>query len=235
MDMTNVLNRIKKCLALAASANEHEAAAALRQAQKLMAAYNVTEASLIAADIGSASVNATVCTQPPAWELRLVNIICEAFGCQASITKGWFNQTTNSNGALARFTYFGAKPRVETAIYAHALVKRQLLKAKEAHLKSWAENHPWTTGRKAKLDAGDTFANAFVVAVSSKVEALMLDPAEAAAVDELFRKSVNTDKPAAEGHKRGFDHASHYAGAEAGQKASVHRGIGASTAAGSIQ
>ena len=37
------LAKIKKCLALAASPNPHEAAAATRQAQKLMAEYGLTE------------------------------------------------------------------------------------------------------------------------------------------------------------------------------------------------
>jgi hypothetical protein len=35
MDRETALTKIKKCLALAKSSNEHEAAAAMRQAQKL--------------------------------------------------------------------------------------------------------------------------------------------------------------------------------------------------------
>ena len=37
-----ILDKIKKCLVLASSANEHEAAAALRQAQKLMEAHGIS-------------------------------------------------------------------------------------------------------------------------------------------------------------------------------------------------
>ena len=47
-----ILDKIKKCLALASSANEHEAAAALRQAQKLMAQFGLTETDVTLADVG---------------------------------------------------------------------------------------------------------------------------------------------------------------------------------------
>lgn len=41
MNRDQALSKIKKCLALAASANPHEAAAGTRQAQKLMAAQGL--------------------------------------------------------------------------------------------------------------------------------------------------------------------------------------------------
>ena len=41
MDKEKVLDKIKKCLALGQSANEHEAAQALKQAQALMEKYEV--------------------------------------------------------------------------------------------------------------------------------------------------------------------------------------------------
>lgn len=48
MDKEKVLDKIKKCLALGQSANEHEAAQALKQAQALMEKYEVN-----AVDIGN--------------------------------------------------------------------------------------------------------------------------------------------------------------------------------------
>jgi hypothetical protein len=41
-----IIRKIEKCLALSKSSNEHEAAAALRQATKLMEAYNITPLTL---------------------------------------------------------------------------------------------------------------------------------------------------------------------------------------------
>ena len=43
MDKQKVLEKIKKCLALGESANEHEAAQAIRQAQILMKKYGISE------------------------------------------------------------------------------------------------------------------------------------------------------------------------------------------------
>src|SRR5882724_10574426 len=43
VDKGRILDKIRKCLALSKSANEHEAAAALRQAQKMMQANGLTE------------------------------------------------------------------------------------------------------------------------------------------------------------------------------------------------
>ena len=41
MNKKDVIEKIKKCLALSKSANQHEAATALRQAQSLMEKYNI--------------------------------------------------------------------------------------------------------------------------------------------------------------------------------------------------
>ena len=43
MDKERILEKIKKCLALSKSANEHEAAQALKQAQALMREYGITD------------------------------------------------------------------------------------------------------------------------------------------------------------------------------------------------
>lgn len=42
-DMQTIIDKISKCLALSKSANEHEAAIALRQAQALMQKYKISE------------------------------------------------------------------------------------------------------------------------------------------------------------------------------------------------
>lgn len=54
MNKEKVLDKIKKCLALSQSANEHEAAQALKQAQALMEKYEVN-----AVDVALRPRNAT--------------------------------------------------------------------------------------------------------------------------------------------------------------------------------
>lgn len=51
MDKAKVLEKIKKCLALSKSANEHEAAQALKQMQALMREYGISDADVALSDI----------------------------------------------------------------------------------------------------------------------------------------------------------------------------------------
>lgn len=50
-DKEKILEKLKKLLALSKSDNPHEAALALQRAQKLMLAYNITQADLALSDI----------------------------------------------------------------------------------------------------------------------------------------------------------------------------------------
>ena len=55
MDKKTALAKIKKCLARAKSANEHEAAQALKQAQALMREFEVTEQDVEWSQVNEAS------------------------------------------------------------------------------------------------------------------------------------------------------------------------------------
>lgn len=78
MTRDEALQKVKKCLALAASSEQHEAAAALRQAQKLMAAFGLSEVDVSLADVSECQQKA-----PSAplvrWEAALAHAIAEAF------------------------------------------------------------------------------------------------------------------------------------------------------------
>ncbi|MTD33973.1 DUF2786 domain-containing protein [Paludibacterium denitrificans] len=51
MDRKSAIEKIKKCPALAKSANEHEAAAALRQAQALMEKFGVEDDDILMSEV----------------------------------------------------------------------------------------------------------------------------------------------------------------------------------------
>lgn len=80
MNRDQALSKIKKCLALAQSSNPHEAAAAMRQAQKLMAEHNVTETDVSLADVAEAVAPARL-NALTNWEAMLSGLIAQAFGC----------------------------------------------------------------------------------------------------------------------------------------------------------
>ncbi len=76
-----VIQRIRKCLALGTSPEPHEAAAALRQARKLMDQYGISDDQVKLADVNEKSASAGRDAQtPPSWITDLARIICEAFG-----------------------------------------------------------------------------------------------------------------------------------------------------------
>ena len=51
MDKEKILDKIKKCLALSKSANEHEAAQALKQAQALMEKHEVNAVDIALSEV----------------------------------------------------------------------------------------------------------------------------------------------------------------------------------------
>lgn len=117
-----ILDKIKKCLALAASANEHEAAAALRQAQKLMEQHGVTDQDVLASQAGEAGAKAGAVSKPAQWEAMLAGRIANAFGCELVFSRRTW--TT----AEWRFIGTGAAP--EVAAYAFQVLLRQARSAR---------------------------------------------------------------------------------------------------------
>jgi hypothetical protein len=88
MDNRKIMDKIRKCLALSQSANEHEAAAALRQAKKLMEAHNISAEDVKAAEVSEARVKAGACRNPVAWEGNLALTTGAVFNCTVIFAPG---------------------------------------------------------------------------------------------------------------------------------------------------
>lgn len=160
MDNNRTLEKIKKCLEMAKSktSNPHEAEIALRQAHKLMELYNLEMGDVLASMAGQASVLAGSEGSPPAWRVRLAQVCGLAFGTRLIIT-------TSVLGA-ARFVFIGCAAAPELTGYAYQVLERQLQKARREYLKSQKR-----CKRATKVARGDAFANAWIDAVHSKIEA----------------------------------------------------------------
>lgn len=81
-----LLAKIRKCFALASSANEHEAAAALAKARALMEEHGITPEQLAMADVAEASARASRTKTPPRWENYLCAAVRRALGVQAFLS-----------------------------------------------------------------------------------------------------------------------------------------------------
>lgn len=104
MDRNKIIDKIKKCLALANSSNEHEAAQALKQAHALMRIYNVSEIDI---ELGSITKHhSSQKTSNTLWKKQLILMIGKFF-CVVPIFSGnqisWNGKELNTE--LAEYAY----------------------------------------------------------------------------------------------------------------------------------
>lgn len=140
-DRERILSRIKKCLNLSKSSEAHEAAAALRQAQKMMEAHGVSQEELLGMEVKSIQV---VTPEPhkrrcPLYMNLIINICCRAFECDALLEVFY----KNGKPRLA-VRYFGLNGKEQLAAYAHDVMWRQL----SASWKQYQIDNPWVAGEK---------------------------------------------------------------------------------------
>lgn len=114
--------RIRKCLALARSANEHEAANALAKARALMAEHGITDADLALAEVEEAAARGSRTQRPARWESMLCAAVRRALNVEVVVDE-----------ALDR-RYFGRGATPEIAAYAFVSLFRHLKRARAAYI-----------------------------------------------------------------------------------------------------
>ena len=172
-----LLEKLKKLLALAKSDNPHEAALALQRAQKLMQAYNITQADLALSDIDESVSHywAAGSVNPPRYMLGLLDIIQVAFGVKSIIHSGF----------KPGVGFYGNKDRVELASYTWEVLARQLIMARKNYIRQQNKRIKNTT----KTSRGDKFAEGWVLAVRSEVRSgqlLQFDMDETGLMREIY-------------------------------------------------
>ena len=125
MDKQKVLEKIKKCLALGESANEHEAAQAIRQAQILMKKYGISEMDV---ELSAVTEKGVACASTlPTWHQVLISQCAKAFGVECYL---------NREFGLGEARFFGIGIKPELAAYAYEVLLRQLKKERRAYIKT---------------------------------------------------------------------------------------------------
>lgn len=165
-----LLKKIQKCLRLAKSANEHEAAAALAKAAILMEAHGLSEADLAMAEIEEATARSTRTMRPPLWELHLNAAVNRALG------------TVSFIDAVGDRTFVGHGPTAAIATYAYAMLFRQLKTARAEYTATRLKRVK--LGRK-RLRA-DIFAQGWANAVHNKVRELAPKRADDPAIEQYI-------------------------------------------------
>lgn len=219
-DREKIIDKIKKCLALAKSSNEHEAAAALRQAQKLMQAHGISDLDMSAAEATEARAKAGATRRPAGWETYLAGHVADAFGCKLMFTSSW------SQGGEWAFIGTGAGP--EVAEYSFKVLLRQGKAARAEYIKAKLKRcKPGTKTRRA-----DLFSEGWVASVVSLVERFSAPESSESAIDAYMAikypttTSLKTSDRNADRKLREHEWRDRGAGYQAGQDAQLNRGIG---------
>jgi|GEM_PF-1489501 len=179
MDKSTALDKIIKCLALAASANEHEAAIALRQAQVMMRKHAITEAELGQASVREMTADAASTQRPPLWDCRLAQLVAQTFACELMLS-------TQRTGK-AKWAFIGLSNAPDVAQYAYNVLRRQLQAARTAFLETTCKRVRITAN---KTKRADTFCTGWVFAASRLVEDLASQ-----VIDERVSAYVATQHP----------------------------------------
>lgn len=163
MNRDQALLKIKKCMALCASANPGEAAAAMRQAQKLMELHGITEAEVALADVSEVRCRVSM-QSGPRWEARLANLVGEAFNCDViwSIERKLIGYRPGRR-TMVVFIGVGAAP--EIASYAWSVLDRQCAGQRLAHIRQ----QPKSCKPITRTARGDAFADGWVSGVQDKL------------------------------------------------------------------
>lgn len=214
MTRKDLIAKIRKCLALAKSANEHEAAAALAMAAKLAAEHEI---DLTLIEIEEHVSRASRTLRPPKWQTILSAAVARALGCHKYI---------NADGDIA---FVGRLAAPEIAAYAFAVLRRQLLAVRSDYIaKHLRRCRP---GRKRAR--ADIYCEGWTSAVFRKIAAIAPEVPEDDAISSwlavnvpdlvtIAARSASAGGAAADrDYWRGFDR---------GSDAQLNRGMGAAEA-----
>lgn len=225
MDRDDIIRKIKACLALSKSAEPHEAAAALRQAQKLTEQLGIDEVDLQLSDVHESRSPASA-LKPQQWEGRLAQLVGEAFGCEL-----YLGTTTSRDASglafrvVTAFVFVGVAPADETASYAFDVLLRQCKQQRRAHVSAQPKNCKPST----KAARGDVFAAGWVRGVQALVGQLASPPARSDLLLAYMKRNhpnLGTANLGRRDRGRKVRHTDYLAGHAAGKNAQLHHGVG---------
>lgn len=165
-----IVEKVRKCLALARSDNANEAATALRQARAMMAEHGIEERAIHVEGARAKNGRGETAAR---WRVMLGNVVCEAIGLRMIQIRG--------RGA-AEVEFIGVVPRPEIGAYAFEVLRRQL----EADRRKFVEG--LRCRRPTKTRRGDLFAEGWILEVRAKVAKLRVDDDERRVVDDSIEK-----------------------------------------------
>lgn len=228
MDKETAIAKIRKCMALAKSGEPHEAAAALRQAQKLMQQFGVDHPELLAAGAAEEWAKSCATRTPPRYEVVLASMVSGAFYCDIMFSRQLNKSGNDIDGG---YSFIGIAPMPEAATYAFTVLRRQLIKARGDYIKTALRRY-----RKNKTAAADQFCEGWVSAVRNLVSRVYPSAEEAAAISAYkaihYAQTTSLQPRRRDTGQGGANMAHRVNGYVEGQNAQLHHGVGGSAPTG---
>lgn len=215
MDQTKrekLLSRLKKCMALSASPEPHEAAAAMRHAQALMKELGITEDDLEALEIHDAVIKTREGFGACRVMSHLVSMVMTAFGVEA------VNERNPGSANRLNVRYVGPRDRVVMAEYAHRVVWRAVTAAWEAHL----EAKPYIKGQAGRRQS---FCIGWLSEVRAKVQELAPTASESSAMRKWMDQKYGGALKTVEHKQKSLNASDYYAGKDAAGDFQLHRPV----------
>lgn len=227
-DRKKALEKIKRCLALSKSANEHEAAVAMRQARMLMDKWQITDNGVDMLDIVESSSRAGSTTRPADWEANLALVVAKIMQCQtifvSKICIGAQGLTR-----VGEWNFIGVDPSPEIATYAFAVLNRQIRKARTEYMKNALKRVKITANKTRRADLFcdgwiDTASSLLLDLYSPNTHTMQRIDQYIAQKHQNLKDLKTTDRNAGRNFgERDFN--DHAAGRAAGQSAQLNRGM----------
>lgn len=217
MSKDRIMQKIQKCLALSRSSNEHEAAAALRQAKALMDKHQLTMSDVELNQLDVVVMEGKGVARPPRWKIMLYLTVARAFGC-SSFTRG------------GHPVFVGTAPNPEVAKYALDVLLRQL----ELNKKEFLDSHSNLIGqldRGKKIQVGRGFAEGWVQGcyeIVNKFSDAISDDVGRAHKRKMERQhgsKVGSARPPKRASESGIGAGAAAHGYRHGRKAQIHAGM----------
>jgi len=174
MKNRKIIDKIFKCLRLSESNNPNEAAAALRQAQRLMDLHGINHEQVSGHAVEVLTVKSSF-IEPPYWLIALSDLIGQAFFCRAYVSR--------TKNAQSEFYFIGIGSRPELASYTFTVLQRLLARERRHFVKSLSDMK-----KSEKTRRGNVFAQAWLFRIAKTIVNFVADPIVEKAIDNYVKQ-----------------------------------------------
>lgn len=228
MSREDAIQKIKKCLALSKSANQHEAASALRHAQALMEKYNIDADDAELLGIVNAEILGSGSQKPPVFESMLAQSIAKLMDCKVFLSYQ-MNRTSSTSKVIAVWHFTGFDPAPEIASYAFDVLYRQLKKARTTFINTTLKR---VQIRANKVKRADMFCEGWVFEASEQARRIKPNTEKLKKIEAHIKKTteLTTFKPKNRNEKTRDSSRSrndYWSGRQAGKEAQINHGMNA--------